>query len=136
MLGNPLRLSWPRWGISSALPVFGLAVTLTGAAAIWMLGWLSLIPVAVAALVPLIVTWAAIRRPLRAHGALAAARQSNLSEREELVGVIQRFARLGYWQYFERTGEVELSANLHDMLGDPGSTLRLTIPKLVAITNP
>lgn len=136
MLGNPLRYSWPRWGISSALPVFGVAVTITSAAAIWMLGWLSLIPVAAAALVPLIVTWAAIRKPLRAHGALAAAQQSNLSEREELVGVIQRFARLGYWQYFERTGQVELSANLHDMLGDPGRTLRLTIPKLVAMTNP
>ncbi len=65
-----------------------------------------------------------------------AEQKRNLATREELFTAAQQIGKFGYWHFDLSSGRFALSDNVHDLLGDPDRQLRMSLPQLLAMTNP
>ena len=64
------------------------------------------------------------------------AQRRDLAAREELLSTAQRIAKLGYWRFNVNSQHFTLSDMVHELIGDPGRTLDMTLPHLLEMTHP
>lgn len=133
-----------RWSAMNHVALFSVSLTATAVAAAQMVaeatfrllsdvdvGHVRVAVLATAALVAAPVVTALVRAVFKARD-----ERRELSTRAQLLSTAQEHAQQGQWEFDVLSGEIVLSEALNRLLGGGGGRGRLTMPRLLEMTNP